>query len=346
MVLFGVRGVSRRVTDYNWRLPLPAPPGPVPADNPMSTAKVELGRRLFYDADLSLDGTIACATCHEQHRAFTEGNPTHPGVQGALGRRNVMALANVGYFTPLTWANPKLDSLERQILVPMFGGHPVEMGMTGKEQVMVDRLAGDACYRRMFAAAFPDQKGEITITSIAKAVSAFERTLLSFGSPYDAYRRGDGNAIAEPAKHGAALFTGDKLRCASCHAGPNFTDEKFHKIEPVSQFGGIDNRPRVATGVSARRRMKEVDAGRFRTPSLRNVALTGPYMHDGTTETLAGAIRRHADPETRDAISALSDGDLADLIAFLGTLTDHGFVSDPTLRPCRRPPAARNFSGG
>ncbi len=123
---------------------------PVPPDNSMSAAKVALGRRLFYDADLSIDGTLSCATCHEQHRAFTEGNATHPGVGGVPGRRNVMALANVAYFDPLTWADPRQHSLEQQVAVPFAGTHPVEMGMAGKEKELAQRLAADPCYRRMF----------------------------------------------------------------------------------------------------------------------------------------------------------------------------------------------------
>lgn len=116
---------------------------PVPRNNPMSAAKVELGRRLFYDADLSVDGTMACATCHEQHRAFSDGNPTHAGVHGEPGRRNVPGLANVGWLRTLTWADPRQSSLERQAAVPVMGTTPVEMGMAGQEAEITRRLTRD-----------------------------------------------------------------------------------------------------------------------------------------------------------------------------------------------------------
>jgi cytochrome c peroxidase len=316
---------------FDWRLPPGVAPPPTPADNPMSAAKVELGRRLFYDADLSVDGTMACATCHEQHRAFTEGNRTHPGVKDSKGRRNVMALVNVGYLTPLTWARPDLLSLESQVIVPVTGDHPVEMGMAGKEQVLADRLAANPCYRKMFAASFPAENGRIAMTTIAKALAAFERTLLSFDSPYDRHRRGDASVFDDAATRGEALFFGDRLRCAGCHSGPNFTDGKFHNLGLDAGFAD-DHGLREATNDPA-------DDGRFRTPSLRNVALTGPYLRDGRASTISEAVALHfaagdgGGPNSlRDAAlpsGMLGHRDLADLVHFLDSLTDQGFVTDP-----------------
>lgn len=322
---------------YRWDLPPGVAPPPVPADNPMSAAKVELGRRLFYDADLSIDGTIACATCHEQHRAFAEGNATHGGVRGAQGRRNVMALANVGYLAPLTWARPDLRTLESHFLVPVLGEHPVEMGMAGREPELVRRLGADPCYRSMFAASFPEEDGRISTATIAKAVAAFERTLLSFDSPYDRYRRGDGNAIDDAAKRGAALFFGERLHCAGCHAGPNFTDGAFHALGSHGTAG-------TEVGPDADRGLAEAsndpaDTGRFRTPGLRNAALTAPYLHDGSVRTLSQAIASHLAADAgartpRDAAlptGSIGDGDTGDLVAFIDSLTDSGFISDPRL---------------
>ena len=315
---------------YAWHLPPDVSPPPVPPDNSMSAAKVALGRRLFYDADLSIDGTLSCATCHEQHRAFTEGNATHPGVGGVPGRRNVMALANVAYFDPLTWADPRQHSLEQQVAVPFAGTHPVEMGMAGKEKELAQRLAADPCYRRMFWAAFPERRGRIDMTGVTRALAAFERTLLSFDSPYDRFRRGQAHAISPMAKRGAALFFG-KAHCAACHSGINFTDGKFHKIGFYNSYPAGDRGLIEISGAAK-------DDGAFRTPSLRNVALTGPYMHDGSVKSLAAAIRDHLDrgklrPSRDKALAHIRIGgqELTDLVTFLDSLSDRNFVTDPAL---------------
>ena len=299
---------------WRWSLPPGVTPPPVPADNPMTQAKVELGHRLFYDADLSVDGTLSCAGCHGQHRAFSESNATHPGVRGVAGRRNVMTLSNVGYFSALTWGDPGLRSLEAQVLVPTLGEHPIEMGMKGQEAELARRLGADACYRRMFAEAFPDRRGAIGMDTVALALAAFERTLVSFGSDYD---RG---VLSDAAKRGRGLFFGPDLKCASCHAAPLFTDAAA--ADPVAAFhaiGPADGRDRGLAEVTG----KPGDAGRFRTPSLRNVALSPPYLHDGSARTLSDAIRRH------EAAAGLGDADMASLIAFLDSLTDQAFVTDP-----------------
>jgi cytochrome c peroxidase len=301
---------------WRWDLPPGVAPPPVPADNPMSAAKVELGRRLFYDADLSIDGTLSCAGCHGQHRAFSESNATHPGVRGAAGRRNVMTLSNVGYYRSLTWGDPGLRTLEAQVVVPTMGEHPIAMGMKGQEAELARRLGGDACYRRQFAEAFPERKGAIGMDTVALALAAFERTLVSFGSDYD---RG---ALDEAARRGQALFVSSKFACASCHAAPLFTDAagsdpltSFHRIEAAN------DRDRGLAEVTG----NPADAGRFRTPSLRNVALSSPYLHDGSAKTLPDAVRRH------ERAGGMTDAEMAELVAFLDGLTDPRFVADPRL---------------
>jgi len=301
------------VSSFDWKLPAGAAPPPVPADNPMSDAKVALGRKLFYDADLSIDGTMSCATCHEQRRGFTDNNRTHPGVHGDPGKRNVQTLANAGYFRALTWGDPSVKTLEAQALIPIAGTRPVEMGFAGQEAVLTARLAGQACYRRMFGEAFPEAGGEVSMATIAKALAAFQRTLVSFDSPYDRRRRGEAVTVSPEALRGERLF---KARCASCHAGPLFTDSdkaRFHRIDaPFTGDQGLGD----VTGEAA-------DAGRFRTPSLRNVALSAPYLHDGSAPTLETAIRRHR------VAMRLGDRQIAELVEFLGTLTDETFVTDP-----------------
>jgi len=272
----------------------------------MSAAKVELGRRLFYDADLSADGTMSCATCHEQHRAFADGNRSHPGVTGESGRRNVPGLANVAWFSRLTFADPALTSLEAQVSVPVLGTHPVEMGMAGREAEIAARLSRDPCYRTMFAKAFPETGGRIDFATTAKAIASFERTLVSFGSPYD---RG---ALSAPAREGQAVFA---RACAGCHAGPNFTDQDYHRIDPADP-------PASDPGLSEKTG-QVADLGRFRTPSLRNVALGAPYWHDGSEPTLTGAIERHG--------LNLMAPEKAALVAFLEALTDSEFVTRKSL---------------
>jgi cytochrome c peroxidase len=297
---------------YDWRQTRGVRPPPVPAGNPMSAARVELGRRLFYDADLSVDGTLSCASCHEQHRAFTEGNPTHPGVKGAAGRRNVMGLTNVAYLSPLTWADPAQTTLEAQVAVPVTGDHPMEMGMQGQEAEIARRLGADACYRAMFAAAFPETRGQITFAATANAIGAFERTLLSWNSPYDRYLRGDRRGLSDTARRGEALFRAKG--CSACHSGPNFTDGRFHAIaDPHGEDQGL-----------AEKTARPQDRGKFRTPNLRNVELTGPYLHDGSARTIPAAIFAHD-----AAAAALTQDDALEIEAFLSSLTDRAFVTNP-----------------
>ncbi len=303
---------------YQWSLPPGIAPPSAPADNPMTEAKVELGRRLFYDADLSIDGTLSCAGCHGQHRAFSESNATHPGVRGVPGRRNVMTLSNVGYYTSLTWGDPRLTSLETQVSTPVLGEHPIEMGMKGQEAELTRRLGSDACYRKMFSQAFPEKKGAIELQTVSLAIAAFERTLISFQSDYD---RHDLGAAAE---RGEVLFFSAKLACSRCHAPPLFTDagapdpvSAYHQIEPANDR---DRGLGEITGNSS-------DAGRFRTPSLRNVALSSPYLHDGSAKSLPDAIGRHA--SAIHPVAALNEAEMADLVAFLDGLSDQRFVTEP-----------------
>lgn len=267
-------------------------------------ARVELGRRLFYDADLSRDGTMACATCHEQFHAFADGNRTHPGVTDEPGRRNVPGLGNVGRFSPLTWADPRQKTLADQVSVPVLGTHPVEMGMAGQDGEIIRRLAANPCYLRLFAQAFPATDGALTYGRMAQALASFEATLISRGSPYD---RG---SLSAEARAGRKIIRRD---CAGCHAGPDFTDLRFHALEAAQPHDlGLFE----ITG-------KPTDKGAFRTPSLRNVMVTAPYFHDGTSPTLAAAIARHGLHYAAPDQTAIE--------AFLAALTDQGFLKNPAL---------------
>ena len=296
----------------------------LPADNGMSAVKVALGRRLFYDRALSHDGSMACADCHQQARGFTDGQPTHKGVTGEMGVRNVPALANVAWRGQLTWTEAGLTSLEAQAMVPMTGTKPVEMGMAGNEVELMRRLGTDDCYRRLFARAFPGGNGGASFAKVTAALGAFQRTMISFDSPWDRHVAGDGEALSPLASAGAAQFRG--AGCVSCHEGADFTDNKVHYVGTAAARESDD----PAYGGKAPPPGFEPPPEQFRTPSLRNVAITGPWMHDGRSVRLDEAIRRHA-------ASRLAGTDMSALVAFLESLTDRGFLTNAALGP---PPAA------
>lgn len=302
-----------------------APAAAAPLERPdavdAAAARVELGRRLFYEADLSINGTMSCATCHEQHRAFADGNATHPGALDDPGRRNVPGLANVGTLTRLTWADPGQDNLERQIDTPMLGHNPVEMAMDGHTDAIAVRLGRDPCYTAMFRTAFPGENAAPDYAHAVRAIAAFERTVVSQSAPWDRWRAGERDALSQEARTGAALFTKD---CAGCHTGNNLTDEAYHRILPAGADAGLME----VTG-------NEADRGSFRTPSLRNVALTAPYFHDGSAPYLESAIKAHA------GFAAIAPASLARLTAFLDSLTDRAFITDPAfalpMQACGKP---------
>jgi len=358
MLALGVLPVIAR-SSYDWGLPQGMPEPVVPPDNPMSDEKVQLGRHLFYDRRLSRDGSIACASCHQQERAFADPRRLPSGVDGQPGERNAMSLANVAYLPVLTWSNPMITSLEVQALIPLFGEHPVEMGMSGREQQLFEGLRTDPVYQRLFPLAFPEEAraGDARLYSLAsltRALASFQRSLISFDSPYDRYRyRGQSDAISVSARRGEALFFSERTECYHCHGGFNFTDNLVHRRQPLAETGfhntglyDLDARgtyPAGQTGLAAFTGARS-DMGRFRTPSLRNVSVTAPYMHDGSIADLRAVIREHYAKAGRSANSAgrpsplrselmvgfeLEAGELDDLIAFLSALTDERFLNDP-----------------
>jgi len=281
---------------------------------------------------------MSCATCHEQKRGFTDPNKTRPGFDNSPGERNIQTLANVAWFNSLTWGGPQVDTLEHQALIPIEGFVPVEMGFGGKpEGALPQRLADQACYPELFRAAFPERGGAIDMNTITLALAAFQRELVSLDAPYDRWKRGDDGAISDHAKRGAALF--EEKQCASCHAGPHFTDAA---IAGRSPYDGFHRLAWPAVGKDAglsRITLKPEDAGRFRTPSLRNVGVSAPYMHDGEVASLPAAIRHHYQPDATDPRlqHTPSDTEIYALVAFLDSLTDRGFLTNPAFA---RPPSA------
>lgn len=275
-------------------------------------ARVALGRRLFHDGDLSINGTLSCATCHDPRHSFADGVRAHPGAHGEPGLRNVPSLVNVGSFSPLTWGNAGLTTLELQALVPIAGEDPVEMGMKGQQAELARRLSSSPCYRKLFKVSFPRERGRIDFASVSAALAAFQRTIVSHETAWDRATTG-GAPLPDTAPRGEALFRG-KGGCAQCHSGREFTDLAFHRLpgEPQVPANGDLGLARV-TG-------RAEDRGRFRTPSLRNAALTAPYLHDGSADTLGDAIARHE--------ISLSREETRDIEAFLAALTDTTVTAD------------------
>lgn len=350
---------SLRTEAYQWDLPKWAPEPIVPPDNPMSREKVELGRHLFYDKRLSSDASMSCATCHQQEKAFTDGKARSEGIDGTLGGRSAMSLVNAGYLPVLTWMNPNLNSLEIQALIPIFGEHPVEMGMAGREQLLFERLKAEPRYQKLFIEAFPNEstggdEALYSLSTVTKALAAFQRSLVSFGSAFDQYRyEGKKEALSVSAKRGESLFFGEKMECYHCHGGLNFNDNVQHSRMPFPELGfhntglydidGKGSYPKKNPGIIEITGLAS-DTGKFRTPTLRNIALTAPYMHDGSIPTLAEVIRSHYARAGRASMEygqpnplrseflqgfEVTDQEVADLVVFLESLTDTAFVANP-----------------
>jgi cytochrome c peroxidase len=344
---------------YEWSIDPTLPLPSVPPDNPMSEVKVELGRWLFYDTRLSLNNTMSCASCHIQALAFTDGKLRSVGATGELHPRSSMTLVNAAYASRLTWANPLLDRLEDQALTPMFGENPIEMGMAGKEHEIVELLKYDKRYVELMPLAFPGDEDPYSVLNVIRSIAAFVRTMISDDSSYDHYMRGDETALGDDAKRGMELFFSERLECFHCHGGFNFTDSTTHANSTVERIGyhntglyntdGAGAYPADNTGLydmTGQRR----DMGRFKAPTLRNIAVTAPYMHDGSVASLDAAIAHYerggrlieegADagdgrrsPFKSEFIRGfeLADEERADLIAFLESLTDRSFLQNPSL---------------
>ncbi len=333
---------------YAWRLPIGMPVPLVPRDNPMSEAKVELGRRLFYDSRLSGNQSFSCASCHQQALAFTDGKPRAVGSTGEVHPRATMSLANVAYNRSFNWGDPEKRRLEEQMLVPMFATEPVELGLAGLEEELVRRLMADAVYPQLFAAAYPSQPAPISVDTVVAAIASFERTLVSGDSAYDRLLFwGDDSEFSSAARRGMELFFSERTNCGRCHASFNLSGAiEFEGAAPVrpdfhnTGLYNLDGRgayPERNRGVFEFTG-KANDMGRFRPPSLRNIEVTAPYMHDGSIATLDAVIDHYAaggragkdHPLKSDLVKGfeIDDGEKADLVEFLRSLTDRQFLSD------------------
>jgi cytochrome c peroxidase len=304
----------------------------------MNEAKVRLGRRLFYDARLSGNRTFSCASCHQQAHAFTDGRARALGSTGQVHPRSSMSLTNVAYNASYGWADATTRTLEAQMLVPMLNEHPIEMGLKGNEAEVVARIAADPVDAALFHDAFGTDAVPVTLPNIVKAIASFERTLLSGGSPLDRYLyRDDRTALSEEAVRGMKLFFSDRLACGRCHGGFNLSGPTDHegpaKATPTFHNTGlynVDGRgsyPREDRGLFDKSRARP-DMGRFRAPTLRNIAATAPYMHDGSLPTLERVVDYYdrggnpapsLDPDVRPL--RLTADEKAVLLAFLRALT-------------------------
>jgi cytochrome c peroxidase len=343
---------------WDWQLPPGYPEPAVPEDNPMTEAKVSLGRHLFYDTRLSVNGKMACASCHEQKRAFSDGKVTPQGVHGDTLSRNSMALSNVGYAAVLTWGNPHLKQLETQMLIPIFGETPPELGLVGRESELLQKLAAVPLYQQLFAKAYPEQTDSLSLKNLTAAIASFERSLVSANSAYDRYLyKKEASALSAQAKRGEALFFSERLECFHCHGGFNFSDASRHKKSTFAEYSfhntglynlnGKGDYPVGNRGVFELSQ-QSTDMGKFKAPSLRNIEVTAPYMHDGSIATLAEVIEHYAaggrnlkkgelagdgakNPYKSGFIKGfkISEQEKADLLAFLKSLTDTEFLNNP-----------------
>jgi len=311
----------------DYPVPLGLPPIPWPEDNPYSPARAELGKVLFFDGRLSANGVVSCAFCHEPAHAFSASTPLSRGVDGKLGVRHAQTIINRAWGKSQFW-DGRAATLEAQIIFPIT--NPDEMGMTPDR--VVQKIRAIKGYAPLFAAAFGDSS--ITFERIAQAIATFERTIVSGNAPYDRYLAGDKSALTKEQKDGLDFFN-KKGECAECHKGPNFSDEKFANLgvgmdQPNPDLGRYDFTK------------KRGDIGRFKVPTLRDLSVRAPYMHDGSEKTLSDVLNLYAkgglpNPhlDTRLAPFYLDEETRRDLLAFLDSLNGEGWqkITPPATFP-------------
>jgi cytochrome c peroxidase len=324
----------------------------------MTTAKIELGRHLFHDNRLSANEGQSCSSCHIQEFGFAEPRRTSIGSTGQLVVRNSPGLGNAMYYSNLTWASRALTTFEQQMLVPLFSEDPIELGVTGQDETVLTRFRENGLYRQLFADAYPDDPDPVSMDHIIKAIASFLRTMVLGQSPWDrATYANDDTTLSDAARRGAALFFSERLECHHCHGGFNFTqatqhadtvflETAFHNTG-LYDIDGAGAYPASNTGLFETTGNTD-DMGRFRAPSLHNVAVTPPYFHDGSAATLeevlliyeAGGRNIASGPNAGDGRAnplksgfirgfTLTDDERADVIAFLESLTDDVFLSNP-----------------
>ncbi len=313
--------------EYPYKVPLGLQAPSLPDANPVTDAKVALGKVLYFDKRLSRDGTVSCATCHDPNKGWTDQAPVSTGIRGQKGTRSAPTVLNAAYMDVQFW-DGRAASLEEQAKGPIE--NPVEMGFTHQEAVA--RIAGIKGYAPLFKSAFGDEK--VDIDRIAQAIATFERTVLTGDSPYDRWQAGDKTAMSAAAQRGFDLFNDPKKGdCAFCHSGFNFSDSDYHNLG-VALTGKDPDLGRYKVTKAAK------DWGAFKTPTLRNLKDTAPYMHDGSEKTLAQVVEfynrggnknPHLDGRIRPL--HLSPKEVDDLVAFLGALNGDEVKTAPPAMP-------------
>lgn len=313
-LLLGLMAVSQ--SPAAWETLPDAPP--VPADNPTTQAKVELGRMLYFDPRLSIDGTVSCNSCHNVMTGGTDNRPVSVGVKGQKGGRSAPTVFNAAFLSAQFW-DGRAATLEDQAKGPIL--NPIEMGMPSEEAVL-ERLRSIPGYVERFAQVFGGGD-PLTYDNVARAIAAYERTLITPGSPYDRYVKGDKRAMTEAQVRGMETFA--SVGCTSCHSGPLFSGprmpmgEGFYAKFPVYTDNAYVRKYRLdedpgryqVTG-------KEADKHMWKVPTLRNIALTAPYFHNGSVKDLDEAVRVMAKVQLN---KTLSERQVQDIVAFLGALT-------------------------
>lgn len=306
--------------------PLGLKPAPIPSDNPLTVAKVALGKQLFFDKRLSLDNSISCADCHNPALGWSNAQPVAEGIGKQRGNRNSPSIVNAAYSQFFFW-DGRAENFEEQALGPLL--NPIEMGIPSPE-FLAKKVSEIPGYRAQFDRIFSDG---VTPLNVSRALAAFERTILAGNTPYDRFKNGQESALSESARRGQEIFF-HKAHCSACHAGPLLTDQGFHNIGISSGGSPRDVGREAQTGLLG-------DRGAFKTPTLREVARTAPYMHDGSLATLEDVVEHYNkggdnNPQQDEEVYALNltEQEKRDLVTFLkeGLSTpDYPFLEAPPL---------------
>ncbi len=308
---------------YSVSVPPHFPALPYPDDNPMLPERIDLGRELFFDPILSVDSSVSCMSCHKPEWAFADHAPISAGIEGRLGFRNAPTLANVAW-APVMLMDGGSPTLEQQVYVPLEDVHEMAFNMV----LLTERLSANAYYRQRFQSVFgtaPDPYG------ITRALAAYQRSIISGNSRFDRYMRKEkGATLTESEERGKALFFSDALSCSSCHNGFHFTTWEFINNGLYADYGLDSGRALITAQAD--------DVGKFRVPTLRNIAVTYPYMHDGSLPNLEAVIEHynsggmgHPNQDARTKPLGLTAEQKSDLVHFLNTLTDKQFLNNTSL---------------
>lgn len=316
---------SSAFSDEPGLLSFPAsfPEPEIPEDNLLTAERVELGKRIFHDSRLSRDNTLSCASCHRQDKAFAESLPISIGIESRQGLRNAPSLANLAWHDRFMW-DGGVPSLELQVLAPIHDPNEFDFDIL----LAAERLIQDEELNQLSLQAYGR---DLDSYVIIRAIASFERTLISANSAYDRYLLGDTSALTTAAERGMNLFFGPETNCSSCHGGFNLRNEEYANVGLYEVYED-SGRERIT--------MNPGDAGKFKIPSLRNVALTAPYMHDGSIAELEDVLRffasgglPHTNKDERMRPLSLNEQDISDLVIFLTALSDEEFIENPQFAP-------------